>query len=343
MKKMFLKCAAALFLAPCLLTGADLTINGAGASFPAPVYRLWTYNYTSSNDGNPSVNYQSSGSGAGINQLREKTIDFAGSDMPLSPEELEEHNFFQFPMLTGGVVVIVNLRGVRAEEIRLDQATLADIFLGKITRWDDPAIQSLNPGVKFPKRKITVVRRADSSGTTFLFTEYLSKISPEWKEKVGSGPAVDWPVGIGGQKNPGVCNNVAKINGAIGYTEYTYALEGGLKTVTLRNRAGNFIAPTPETFAASVAAADWKNAPGFRMVLTDPDGEKSWPITGITYILVRREQPSAEHARALYDYFNWCFTSGSAGAAKLHYVPLPADTVQLIRDKWQQEIQWPGR
>lgn len=343
MKKMFLKCAAALFLAPCLLAGADLTLNGAGASFPAPVYRLWTYNYTSLNDGAVAVNYQSSGSGAGINQLGEKTVDFAGSDTPLSAEELEQNNFFQFPMLTGGVVVIVNLRGVKAEEIRLDQTTLADIFLGKITHWNDPAIQSLNPGVKFPKRKITVVRRADSSGTTFLFTDYLSKISPEWKEKVGSGPAVNWPVGIGGQKNPGVCNNVAKINGAIGYTEYTYALEAGLKTVTLRNRAGKFIAPSPEAFAAGVAGADWKNAPGFRMVLTDPDGEQSWPITGVTYILVRRDQPSAEQAKALFDYFNWCFTSGSAGAAKLHYVPLPADTVQLIRDKWQQEIQWPGR
>ena len=343
MKKMFLKCAAALFLAPCLLAGADLTLNGAGASFPAPVYRLWTYNYTQQNNGATAVNYQSSGSGAGINQLREKTVDFAGSDTPLSAEDLKRDGLFQFPMLTGGVVVIFNLRGVKADEIRLDQTTLANIFLGKITNWNDPAIQALNPGVKFPKRKITVVRRADSSGTTFLFTNYLAAVSPEWKQKVGAGTAVNWPVGIGGQKNPGVCNNVAKINGAIGYTEYTYAVESGLKTVTLRNRAGKFIAPSPETFAAGVAGADWENAPGFEVVLTNPDGEKSWPITGITYILVQREQPSKAQADALADYFNWCFTSGSAGAAKLHYVPIPASVSELIRNRWNQEIQWPGR
>ncbi len=308
-----------------------LTLNGAGASFPAPVYQLWTYAYTQT--GKAKVNYQSLGSGAGISQIKAGTVDFAGTDNPLTSEQQAEEGLIQFPMLTGGVVVIVNVPGVKSGELNLSRAVLADIFLGKISNWNDPAIAALNPGVKLPKSlPITVVRRSDSSGTTFIFTDYLSKISGEWKDKVGAGSSVKWPVGIGGQKNPGVCNNVAKIKGGIGYTEYTYAVEAKLNCVRLENREGKFVAPAAANFAASAANADWDNAPGFLMMLTDQPGADSWPITGVTYILLRKDA-SAERREALKDYFNWCFTDGAASATRLNYVPIPENVVKLIREK----------
>ncbi len=337
MKKLFGMAAATLL--SFAVTAAEISLDGAGASFPAPVYRVWSYNYGESTGNRVEVNYQSSGSGAGINQIKEKTIDFGGSDNPLTKEELDKANLCQFPMLAGGVVVIVNLRGVKPNTLKLDQATLADIFLGKIKGWDDPRIKALNPGVKLPRVRITVVRRSDSSGTSFIFTNYLSKISKEWADRVGCGPAVNWPVGIGGQKNPGVCNNVARINGAIGYTEYTYAVEAKLSMVSLKNKAGKFVEPKPETFRASGAHADWKNAPGFYMLLTDQPGDDSWPITGLTYILVQRNQPDAKKAAALLNYFNWCYTTGASAASKLHYVPLPEEVVSLVRNAWDAEIR----
>lgn len=310
-----------------------ITLNGAGASFPAPVYQLWTYAYTQS--GKASVNYQSLGSGAGLSQIKAGTVDFAGTDSPLTAEQQAEAGLVQFPMLTGGVVVIVNIPGIKSGELKLSRAVLSDIFLGKITNWNDPAIAKINPGVRLPKDlKITVVRRSDSSGTTFIFTDYLSKISGEWKNAIGSGSSVKWPVGIGGQKNPGVCNNVAKIRGSIGYTEYTYAVEAKLNCVQLENRAGTFIAPTAKSFAASAANADWKNAPGFLMMLTDQPGAESWPITGVTYILIRKDADAGTQA-ALKDYFNWCFTEGASSAARLNYVPIPKNVVSLIREKLQ--------
>ena len=310
-----------------------ITLNGAGASFPAPVYQLWTYAYTQS--GKASVNYQSLGSGAGLSQIKAGTVDFAGMDSPLPAEQQAETGLVQFPMLTGGVVVIVNIPGVKSGALKLSRAVLSDIFLGKITNWNDPAIAKINPGVRLPKDlKITVVRRSDSSGTTFIFTDYLSKISGEWKNAIGAGSSVKWPVGIGGQKNPGVCNNVAKIRGSIGYTEYTYAVEAKLNCVQLENRAGTFIAPTAKSFAASAANADWKNAPGFLMMLTDQPGAESWPITGVTYILIRKDADAGTQA-ALKDYFNWCFTEGASSAARLNYVPIPENVVSLIREKLQ--------
>jgi len=310
-----------------------ITLNGAGASFPAPVYQLWTYAYTQS--GKATVNYQSLGSGAGLSQIKAGTVDFAGTDSPLTAEQQAETGLVQFPMLTGGVVVIVNVPGVKSGELKLSRAVLSDIFLGRITNWNDPAIAKINPGVRLPKDlKITVVRRSDSSGTTFIFTDYLSKISGEWKNAIGAGSSVKWPVGIGGQKNPGVCNNVAKIRGSIGYTEYTYAVEAKLNCVQLENRAGTFIAPTAKSFAASAANADWKNAPGFLMMLTDQPGAESWPITGVTYILIRKDADAGTQA-ALKDYFNWCFTEGASSAARLNYVPIPENVVSLIREKLQ--------
>ncbi len=309
---------------------AETTLNGAGASFPAPVYQHWTYTYGQSNK-DVKVNYQSLGSGAGINQIRSKTIDFAGTDNPLTKEEQDKDQLQQFPMLTGGVVVIVNIPGVKSDALQLDRKTLADIFLGNITSWDAPEIKAQNPGVKLPSLKITVIRRADASGTSFIFTNYLTKISKEWADRVGCGSSVNWPVGIGAQKNPGVCINVSKVKGGIGYTEYAYAVEAKLTTVKLENAAGKFIAPTSNSFSASAANADWNNAPGFYMVLTDQPGDDSWPITGVTYILMRRDCP-AETRTALINYFNWCFTSGMTAAKKLNYVPVPENVVKLIQD-----------
>ncbi len=329
MKKSIL--TLSLALGAVLPAAAETSLCGAGASFPAPVYQSWTYSYSEATP-EVKVNYQSLGSGAGINQIKAGTVDFAGTDSPLTLEEQEKEGLIQFPMLTGGVVVIVNLPGVADKSLKLGRKTLADIFLGKITRWDAAEIVADNPGVKLPKLKITVVRRADASGTTFIFTDYLAKISAEWKEKVGAGAAVKWPVGIGGQKNPGVCNNVAKLRGGIGYTEYTYAVEAKLATVLLENREGNWIAPEMKSFAASAANADWRNAPGFYQVLTDQPGKDSWPITGVTYILVRKDC-KPETRKELQKYFDWCFTGGAAAARKLNYVPLPEAVTQIIHEK----------
>ncbi|MBR1997431.1 MAG: phosphate ABC transporter substrate-binding protein PstS, partial [Akkermansia sp.] len=235
----------------------------------------------------------------------------------------------QFPMLTGGVVVIVNIPGVKDSQLRLSQQVLADIYLGKIRFWNDPAIKALNPKLRLPKLKITVVRRSDSSGTSFIFTNYLSKVSPAWKSQVGQGASVKWPVGIGGQKNPGVCNTVSKVRGSIGYTEYTYAVEAKLACACLENAAGNYVAPSQDSFSAAAACADWKNAPGFYMELTNVPGAKSWPITGVTYILLRKDTPD-NVKKTLRDYFMWCYTDGAATAKKLNYVALPPDVVKLV-------------
>lgn len=302
--------------------------TGAGASFPAPVYQKWTYTYSKANP-NTQVTYQSLGSGAGLNQIKAGTVDFAGTDNPLTLEQQQAAGLTQVPMLTGGVVVVVNIPGVRDGSLRLSQDVLARIYLGEIRFWNDPAIRALNPKLRLPKLKITVVRRSDSSGTSFIFTNYLSKISEAWKTKVGQGASVKWPVGIGGQKNPGVCNNVAKIKGSIGYTEYTYAVEANLACACLENADGQFIAPTQESFSAAASCADWKNAPGFYMELTNVPGAKSWPITGVTYILLRNDMP-AEQRADLRKYFMWCYTQGAAQATQLNYVALPQDVVKLV-------------
>lgn len=306
----------------------EATVTGAGASFPAPVYRRWTYSYSEQNPGT-QITYQSVGSGAGLSQIKAGTVDFAGTDNPLTLEQQAEFGLVQFPMLTGGVVVIVNVPGIKDSQLKLSKEVLANIYLGKITHWNDPAIRALNPKLRLPKLKITVVRRSDSSGTSFIFTNYLSKISPTWKAQVGQGSSVKWPVGIGGQKNPGVCNTVSKIKGSIGYTEYTYAVEAKLACACLENADGKFIAPSQESFSAAASCADWKNAPGFYMELTNVPGAKSWPITGVTYILMRKECP-AEVKSTLREYFMWCYTKGAGMATELNYVALPQDVVKLI-------------
>lgn len=316
------------------------TINGAGASFPAPVYRIWTYSYKKASG--TKVNYQSVGSGAGIRQIEAKTVDFGASDKPLKSAELDKYGLVQFPMLMGGVVVVVNVPGIHNNQLKLDGKTLADIFLGKITKWNDPAILKLNTGVTIPAMPITVVHRSDGSGTTWIFTNYLSKVSSDWQAKVGNGKAVKWPVGIGGQKNPGVSNNVKRVKGSIGYVEYTYALEVKLPMTMLKNKAGKFVKPSIKNFQAAGANADWNNAPGYYMVLTYQPGDASWPITGVTYILVYKAQQNAAKAKAMLDYFYWCYTQGATAASRMSYVPIPGKIVNMVKGMWKQNIKANG-
>ena len=346
--KLFRKMQAQTAIAAMLALGAALiggcakpdnmtVLNGAGATFPSPVYANWSYNYSQSSQGRVLVNYQGIGSGAGVNQLKEGTIDFAGSDAPLTDEELDKNGFVQFPQLAGGIVVIVNLPSVSDGELKLSRRLLADIFLGEVTRWDDKRITALNPGIAFPAQEITVVHRCDGSGTTFLFTRYLAQISDDWREKVGCGKSVRWPVGISGQKNPGVCNNVANIIGSIGYTEYTYAVEAKLSTASLENRESHFIAPNENSFGAALAQADWNCTD---IVLTDAAGEESYPLLGITYILYSRNTSNAKKEE-LFRYFDWCFISGNNAAMKLSYIPIPGRAIYKIRSVRNKEMQLP--
>ena len=339
MKKM-LKSGIAALIAASSLAGFAETLNGAGASFPAPVYRVWTYNYKKATK--VKVNYQSVGSGAGINQIKSKTVDFGASDKPLKESELDKYGLMQFPMLMGGVVVAVNIPGIKNEQLKLDGQTLADIFSGKITKWNDARITSLNPGVEIPSIPVTVVHRSDGSGTTWIFTNYLCKVSADWEKQVGNGKSVKWPVGIGGQKNPGVGNNVKKISGSIGYIEYTYAVEAKLATVQLKNKAGKVVKPCIKSFQAAGANADWKNAPGYYMVLTDQPGDGSWPITGVTYILIYKKQNSMDKAQSLLKYFNWCYKEGAASAVRMQYVPIPESVVNMVEKSWEKNITVSG-
>lgn len=317
------------------------TINGAGASFPEPVYRVWTYNYQKASG--TRINYQSVGSGAGINQIKSKTVDFGASDNPLKLEELEKAGLMQFPMLMGGVVVIVNVPGIANNQLKLDGETLANIFLGNIKSWNDNAIAKLNPDAQLPELPITVVHRSDGSGTTWIFTDYLTKASANWKKEVGCDKSVKWPVGIGGQKNPGVCTNVKKVNGSIGYVEYTYAVESKIPTVMLRNRSGNFVKPEISAFQAAGANADWRNAPAFYMELNDQPGKDSWPITGATFILIYKNQPDKAKAEAMLKYFKWCFTEGAQSATNLKYVPIPENVFNLIKSAWDKSVTADGK
>jgi len=328
--------AGALYAAAILgATAAQaVTINGAGASFPDPVYQRWLYEHSKTTTTN--VNYQSVGSGAGISAIKAKTVDFGGTDEPLKVDALDAANLAQFPMLMGGVVPVVNIPEVEPGQLKLSGAVLADIFLGKVKKWNAPAIAALNPDLKLPELDITVAHRSDGSGTTSIFTHYLAKASDAWKTGPGVGKDVRWPAGIGGQKNPGVANIVEKTSGAIGYVEYTYAVEANLSHVTLQNQAGKFVQPTMESFAAAGANADWDNAPGFCMDLTNQPGDESWPITGVTYILVQKQQPDAAKADAMFKYFDWCFAKGGKIASSLNYVAMPEAVVAKVRASWDK-------
>ncbi len=316
------------------------TISGAGATFPYPIYAKWADAYKAQTG--IGLNYQSIGSGGGIKQIENKTVDFGASDKPLEPKELDAHGLMQFPTVMGGVVPVVNVKGVGAGRLKLDGATLASIYLGKITKWNDPAIAKLNPGVKLPPRAITVVHRSDGSGTTFIFTHYLSQVSPEWRSKVGEDASVSWPAGVGGKGNEGVASYASRIDGAIGYVEYAYALQNHLAHVLMKNQAGQFVAPSSESFQAAAAGADWAHAPGFYLLLTNQPGAKSWPITGATFILFYKKQDKPAVGEQVLKFFDWAYDHGDNMANELDYVPLPDAVVELIRKAWSREITGPN-
>jgi phosphate transport system substrate-binding protein len=325
--------AATLAFAP-LLHAADLT--GAGASFPAPVYAKWAdaYNKATGN----RVNYQSIGSSGGIRQIQAKTVDFGASDAPLKPEDLAKDGLVQFPTVIGGVVPVVNIAGVKPGQLRLNGQALGDIYLGKITKWNDKAIGDLNPGVSLPNQDIGVVRRADGSGTTFIFTNYLAKVNAEWKQKIGEGQAVQWPVGLGGKGNEGVAAFVQRLPGSIGYVEYAYAKQNKLAHAIMQNASGAFVAPDDSTFRAAAAGAEWSKA-AFYEILTNQPGKDSWPITGATFILVHKSPEKPQQVSEVLKFFNWAYENGDKLALDLDYVPLPDNVVKLIQTAWSTNIK----
>ena len=309
---------------------ADVT--GAGASFIYPVMTQWSADYAKAT-GN-KVNYQSIGSGGGIAQIKAGTVDFGSSDAPLKPEDLEKAGLAQFPSVIGGVVPVINVPGVASGALKLDGELLADIFLGKVTRWNDPRIVALNAGVKLPDRKITVVHRSDGSGTTFNFVNYLSKVSGEWKASVGEGTSVKWPIGIGGKGNEGVAAYVKQITGGIGYVELSYALGSKMAYARLKNAAGKFVLPSEESFSAAAASADWKSTQDFHLVMTNAPGAEAWPITATNFILMYKQPKNAATAKQARDFFAWIYANGDAAAQELHYVPLPDVLVRQIEAYW---------
>jgi phosphate transport system substrate-binding protein len=312
-------------------------ITGAGATFPYPIYAKWAEQYKAVS-GN-SLNYQSVGSGAGIKQIKAKTVDFGASDMPLKADELDADGLMQFPAIIGGVVTVVNLDGVVPGQMKLTGPVIADIYLGKVTKWNAAEIAALNPGVKLPDLDITVVHRADGSGTSFLFTDYLSKVSAEFKGKIGAGTAVKWVTGVGGKGNEGVAANVQRIKGSIGYVEWAYSKKNKMSHTQLKNKDGQFLQPDDDNFKAAAAGADWAKAPGFAVVLTDQAGKQSWPITGASYILMHKAQGDAAKGKEVLKFFDWSFKNGGASAAELDYVPLPASVVSLVQGVWKAQLK----
>jgi phosphate transport system substrate-binding protein len=326
---------AGLVAASTSALAADIT--GAGATFPYPIYSKWADAYKKET-GN-GLNYQSIGSGGGIKQIEAKTVTFGATDMPLKAEQLDKAGLIQWPMVMGAIVPVVNLEGVKPGELVFDGDTLANIYLGKIAKWNDPAIKKLNPNVKLPADAITVVRRSDGSGTTFNFTDYLSKVSAEWKSKVGSGTAVEWPAGVGAKGNEGVSGNVGQTRNSIGYVEYAYAKQNKLTYAAMINKAGKAVQPTAETFQAAAANADWAHAPGYYVILTDQPGEKSWPVTASTFILMHKEPLDKAASSEAIKFFKWAFARGGKMAEELDYIPMPDTVVKLIEKTWSADIK----
>ncbi len=333
----FKSALAAAGMAMTLSTVAAAEITGAGATFPYPIYAKWAESYKKVSG--TGLNYQSIGSGGGIKQIKAKTVDFGASDMPLQAEELEKEGLMQFPAIMGGVVPVVNLEGLKPGQLKLTGAVIADIFLGKITKWNASEIAALNPGIKLPADDISVVHRADGSGTSFLWTDYLSKVSPEFKSTVGAGTAVKWPVGVGGKGNEGVAANVQRIKGSIGYVEYAYAKKNNMQHAQLQNRDGQFVQPDDDTFKAAAAGADWAKTPGFAVILTNQAGKHSWPITGASFILMHKTQADADKAKEALKFFDWAYKNGGAMAADLDYVAMPAPVVKLVQDAWKSQLK----
>jgi phosphate transport system substrate-binding protein len=327
--------AAGLVAASTSAFAADIT--GAGATFPFPLYSKWADAYKKET-GN-GLNYQSIGSGAGIKQIQAKTVTFGATDAPLKAEQLEKDGLVQWPMVMGAIVPVVNLEGVASGELVFDGETLANIYLGKITKWDDPAIAKLNPKLKLPTAAITVVRRSDGSGTTFNFTDYLSKASADWKAKVGTGTAVEWPAGVGAKGNEGVAGNIGQTKNSIGYVEYAYAKQNKLTHAGLINKAGKPVQPTIAAFQAAAANADWSKAPGYYVILTDQPGETSWPITAATFILMHKDATDKAASKEAIKFFKWAFEKGDKMAEDLDYIPMPDSVVKLIEKTWSADIK----
>ncbi|SUB23669.1 phosphate-binding protein PstS [Avibacterium avium] len=338
MKKSMLKIFTVLGISMSFLAVAKAqTITGAGASFPYPIYAKWASLYEKET-GN-RVNYQSIGSGGGQQQIISKTIDFGASDDPMKTSLLEKHQLLQFPAIIGGTVPVINLPEISAGDLKLSGELLADIFLGKIKKWNDPAIAKLNENLALPNKDIIVIYRSDGSGTTFGWTNYLSKVSPEWKEKVGEGKSVKWPVGQGGKGNEGVAAYVGQIKYSVSYVEYAYAKQNNLAWVTLQNKAGKFVAPSKESFTSAAANAKWNEVDNMGVILTNEAGENSWPITAASFILLHKLADKPASTKGVLDFFAWAFSQGQEAASELDYVPLPEAVVQQIKTKWQSEIK----
>ena len=327
--------AAGLVAASTSAFAADIT--GAGATFPFPIYSKWADAYKKET-GN-GLNYQSIGSGGGIKQIEAKTVTFGATDMPLKVDQLEKDGLIQWPMVMGAIVPVVNLEGVKPGELVFDGDTLANIYLGKITKWDDAAIKKLNPNVKLPTDAITVVRRSDGSGTTFNFTDYLSKASAEWKTKVGSGTAVEWPTGVCAKGNEGVSGNIGQTKNSIGYVEYAYAKQNKLTYTAMVNKEGKTVQPTVEAFQAAASNADWAHAPGYYVILTDQPGPKSWPVTAATFILMHKDPADKAASAEAIKFFKWAFAKGDKMAEELDYIPMPEPVVKLIEKTWSADIK----
>ena len=331
--------AAALIAAASSLSLAHANdVTGAGASFIYPVMSKWSADYKTATG--KQVNYQSIGSGGGIAQIKAATVDFGSSDAPMKPEDLAKYGLAQFPSVIGGVVPVVNVAGVAPGALKLDGPTLANIFLGKISKWNDPAIVAVNPGVTLPSQRITVVHRSDGSGTTFNWVNYLSKVSPEWQSTVGEGTSVKWPAGVGGKGNEGVAAYVKQIKGGIGYVELSYALQNKMAYARMKNAAGNFVLPSDETFQAAAASADWAKAKDFYLIMTNAPGENAWPVAATNFIIMYKKPKNVERAKATKEFFRWAYANGDAQAKSLDYVPLPDPLVKQIEAYWAQNYKY---
>jgi phosphate transport system substrate-binding protein len=329
---------AAIIVASTFGMAAQATdVTGAGSSFVYPVVSKWSATYAEKTGNH--INYQSIGSGGGIAQIKAGTVDFGASDMPLDEATLEKFGLGQFPDVIGGIVPAFNVEGIAPGKLVLDGQTLADIYLGKITTWNDPAIVALNPGMKLPDVKITVVHRSDGSGTTFNFSDYLSKVSPTWKSQVGEGTAVQWPVGIGGKGNQGVSAYIQQIKNSIGYVEYAYALQNHLGYAVMKNAAGKVVAPTMATFQAAADTADWKHAKNFNLLMTNAPGDTAWPITATSWVIMYKKPRNAANAKVVMDFFKWSYEHGQEQARSLDYVPLPQSLVDQIETYWKTDFK----
>ncbi len=337
---MFMKSLiVATALAAGVSTASAADISGAGATFPYPLYAKWADTYKK--DTGIGLNYQSIGSGGGIKQIQAKTVTFGASDMPLEPKQVDASGLVQFPTVVGGDVPVVNLDGIKAGELVLDGPTLANIFLGKITKWDDPAIKKLNPSVKLPSNAIAVVHRSDGSGTTFIFTNYLSKVSQDWADNVGASTSVQWPVGIGAKGNEGVSNNVIQTKGAIGYVEYAYAKENKMTSAGMINKDGKVVKPDSAAFQAAAGHAEWAHSQDYYVILTDQPGPDTWPIAGATFILMYKQPANVDNTAAALKFFDWAYSDGGKMAEDLDYVPLPKSVVESIKQMWAANIKTP--